>query len=85
MIIIGGAMRLRWHSRITAPVLRFAVLAFFPWLAVAQPQTTPRPKIGIGFEGGAALGFGHIGVLQWFEEHRIPVDFVAGLAWAEKP
>jgi NTE family protein len=41
---------------------------------------TPRPraKIGIALEGGGALGLAHIGVLQWFEEHHIPVDYVAG-------
>ena len=37
-----------------------------------------RPKIGLVLEGGGALGFAHIGVLQWFEEHRIPIDYVAG-------
>src|SRR5215472_5249780 len=37
-----------------------------------------RPKIGVALEGGGALGFAHIGVLQWFEEHHIPVDYVAG-------
>jgi len=24
------------------------------------------------------LGLAHIGVLKWFEEHHIPVDYVAG-------
>jgi NTE family protein len=28
--------------------------------------------------GGGALGLAHIGVLRWLEEHRIPVDIVAG-------
>jgi NTE family protein len=32
----------------------------------------------VAFEGGGALGLAHIGVLQWFEEHRIPVDYIAG-------
>jgi NTE family protein len=31
-------------------------------------------------EGGAALGLVHIGVLQWMEEHRISVDYVAGIS-----
>src|SRR5258707_12885831 len=38
----------------------------------------PRPKIGVALEGGGAMGLAHIGVLKWFEEHHIPVDFVAG-------
>jgi len=37
-----------------------------------------RPKIGLALSGGGARGFAHIGVLQWFEEHRIPVDYIAG-------
>jgi len=51
--------------------------------ADAQPQAQAppmkaRPKIGVALEGGGALGFAHIGVLQWFEDHHIPVDYVAG-------
>ena len=37
-----------------------------------------RPKLGLVLEGGGALGLAHIGVLQWMEEHRIPVSYVAG-------
>jgi len=37
-----------------------------------------RPKIGLVLEGGGALGFAHIGVIQYLEEHHIPVDIVAG-------
>ncbi len=34
--------------------------------------------IGLVLEGGGALGFAHIGVIEWMEEHHIPVDYVAG-------
>lgn len=44
----------------------------------AQTPPKPRPTIGIAFEGGGALGFAHIGVIEWLEEHHIPVDYVAG-------
>jgi NTE family protein len=37
-----------------------------------------RLRIGVALEGGGALGLAHIGVLQWFEDHHIPVDYVAG-------
>jgi NTE family protein len=37
-----------------------------------------RPKIGLALSGGGARGFAHIGVLKWFEEHRIPVDYLVG-------
>jgi NTE family protein len=43
---------------------------------VIEPPT--RQRIGLVLEGGGALGFAHIGVIQWMEEHHIPVDDVAG-------
>jgi len=75
-------------------ILRIASLlvAIFlmPIFAAAQTNSTngpanepaqakrSRPKIGIALEGGGALGLAHIGVLQWFEDHHIPVDYIAG-------
>jgi NTE family protein len=46
--------------------------------AHAQAPAAGRPKIGVAFGGGAAKGFAHIGVLRWFDEHRVPVDVAAG-------
>ena len=65
------------------------LILLLPLLAAAQEKSDasasagqqakrPRPKIGIALEGGGALGLAHIGVLEWFEEHRIPVDYIAG-------
>ena len=45
--------------------------------ASAQPPEA-RPKIGLALGGGAARGIAHIGLLRWFEENRIPVDYIAG-------
>jgi NTE family protein len=42
------------------------------------PDIGERPKLGVALAGGAALGLAHIGVLEWLEEHRVPVDYVAG-------
>ncbi len=42
------------------------------------PASKPRLKIGVALEGGGALGLAHIGVLQWFEDHHIPIDYLAG-------
>ena len=65
-----------------------SLLLLFPTLGVAQTpseqpgasQSTPkkRLKIGVAMEGGGALGLAHIGVLKWFEEQHVPVDFIAG-------
>jgi NTE family protein len=49
-----------------------------------RPQEPPkhdkkgRPTLGLVLEGGGALGLAHIGVITWMEEHRIPVNYVAG-------
>jgi NTE family protein len=43
-----------------------------------KPIPRTRPTIGIALEGGGALGEAHIGVLKWFEDHHIPVDYLAG-------
>ncbi len=53
-------------------------------LGPLDPSTAPtdlpkdRPVIGLALGGGGAIAMSEIGVLQWFEEHRIPVDVIAG-------
>jgi NTE family protein len=37
-----------------------------------------RPVIGLALGGGGAVAMSEIGVLEWFEEHHIPVDVIAG-------
>jgi NTE family protein len=39
---------------------------------------TDRPRIGLALGGGGALAMSEIGVLEWFEDHHIPVDVIAG-------
>ena len=52
-------------------------------LGPLDPATPPakvfdRPRIGLAMGGGAALALSEVGVLEWFEEHHIPVDVIAG-------
>ncbi len=44
------------------------------------PAVVPgnRPAIGLALEGGGALGLAHVGVIQWFEDHHVPIDRIAG-------
>jgi NTE family protein len=69
--------------------IRFKFLSIYLSLALIsvpatadaqQPDVKPasRPKVALVFEGGGALGFAHIGVIEWIEAHHIPVDYVAG-------
>ena len=57
-------------------ILLFASIS--PSQERAKPDTAGRPKLGLVLEGGGALGLAHIGVLQWMEEHRIPISYIAG-------
>jgi NTE family protein len=46
--------------------------------APSATKAERRPRIGLVLSGGGARGLAHIGVLKWLEEHRIPVDYIAG-------
>ena len=50
-------------------------------LACAQgvrDDSKPRPTIGLALEGGGALALAHVGLIEWFEQHHIPIDYIAG-------
>jgi NTE family protein len=68
-------------SRVIFFLVWAGLLGLAPTLpAAAGQEANPqkRPKIGLALSGGGARGFAHIGVLEWFEQHRIPVDYIAG-------
>ncbi len=58
------------------------------WLLSLDVHAQPNPRhaateegrrrIGVAFGGGSARGLAHVGVIRWLEEHRIPIDLVAG-------
>jgi NTE family protein len=54
------------------------VTPFHPSEANAQATAAARPRVGVALGGGSARGLAHVGVLRWLEEHRIPIDVVAG-------
>jgi NTE family protein len=43
-----------------------------------ESQSSEHPKLALVLEGGGALGLAHIGVIQYLEEHHIPVSYIAG-------
>jgi NTE family protein len=67
-----------------APLQRPPAPASFPDKSLAVQQAVPgladigRPAVGVAFGGGSARGIAHVGVIRWFEEHRIPIDVAAG-------
>lgn len=64
------ASRRRWPG----VVLLLALAA----VALHAEEPPRRPRIGLALGGGSAKGMAHAGVLQWLEEHRVPVDAIAG-------
>jgi NTE family protein len=62
--------------KLAATLLTALILAISARGQQAAPPA--RPVVGVALEGGGALGLAHIGVLQWMEDHHVPVDRVAG-------
>jgi NTE family protein len=68
------------HGQLSMKYSRAALFAFLflaCWV-VAQPVPEHRPRVALALSGGGSLGLAHIGVLEYFEEHHIPVDAIAG-------
>jgi NTE family protein len=67
-----------------APLQRPPATQVYPDLSLAAQRPVPgvadvgRPIVGVAFGGGSARGIAHVGVIRWFEEHRIPIDVAAG-------
>jgi NTE family protein len=59
--------------RLFAATTALSVLCSLPVVAAED-----RPRVGLVLEGGGALGFAHIAVLEWLEEHHVPIDYIAG-------
>lgn len=72
----------RWHFYFVSLKLGLALLSVMTLAAAAVSQSgtqaPKRLKIGVALEGGGALGLAHIGVLRWFEQHHIPIDYLSG-------
>jgi len=80
MVFSSAAITFRMSLKYLSALALLAVSVEAPIAGAQQPEVKPasRPKVALVFEGGGALGFAHIGVIDWFEEHHIPVDYVAG-------
>ena len=55
-------------------------LRLAPTAPAVPPPNLPksRPVIGLALGGGAAVALSEVGTLQWLDEHRVPVDVIAG-------
>lgn len=65
--------------QISLSILKWCLAALLAGALVhAQDNPRRRPRIALVLEGGGALGFAHIGAIQYLEEHHIPIDMVVG-------
>ncbi len=71
------SFRARTRTRVLPTILLLLTVGSIPGPAWTQ-EAPQRPKIALVLSGGGARGFAHVGVLEWLEEHRIPVDIVTG-------
>jgi NTE family protein len=71
--------QMRFGTRLIAALLATSlILSGAAWGQKPVIIPASRPTVALVFEGGGALGFAHIGVIEWFEAHHIPVDYVSG-------
>ena len=59
-------------------LVRVVLTVIFVLGAALGTSAQERQKIGVAFGGGSAKGIAHVGVIRWFEEHRIPIDVASG-------
>src|SRR5215471_5031970 len=67
-----------WPQARTLMVLLICCLSSTFGLTQDSQRSEHHSKVGLVLEGGGALGLAHIGVIQYLEEHHIPVSYIAG-------
>ena len=59
-------------------VLRIIIPIFLVFSVSIFGHAQPAPQVALVLGGGAARGFSHIGLIQAFEDHGIPIDMLVG-------
>lgn len=73
-----------WAFRLPEDELRHAAADARHWIRERYPNLdwiaryVTFKEVGVAMSSGAARGFAHIGVLQVFEEHGVPLDYLCG-------
>lgn len=67
------------HERLRNFLTAFLMCLTSAFGIAQQPQRSEtRLTLGLVLEGGGALGLAHIGVIQYLEQHHIPVNYITG-------
>ncbi len=54
------------------------VLTDYLWFRFGRLPAAERPRVAVALGGGGARGMAHVGVLEVFQESRIPIDIITG-------
>jgi NTE family protein len=75
----------RFLARTLIATAALPALSLTPFIdhVSAQTPAPARPRIGLALGGGSARGLAHVGVLRWLEEHRVPIDVIAGTSMGD--
>ena len=71
------------YRRTVCTAVLLVVISGFSNIAASEQRRSVqerslRPSVGLALSGGGARGAAHLGVIQVLEEHRIPIDYIAG-------
>lgn len=76
-----GKTRMRLPVRPTALLLMLLMVWTVGGAGAQETAPPKRKRIGLVLGGGAALGWAHVGVLEWLEKNHIPIDAIAGTSF----
>lgn len=75
-VLLSGL--LSWPAVALAPQTDNDILREFMWQRFVQLPKETRPQIGLALSAGGVRGFAHVGVLEVFDNARLPIDYLAG-------
>ncbi|MBR2081605.1 MAG: patatin-like phospholipase family protein [Elusimicrobiaceae bacterium] len=76
LILLSGILSL--PAAALTPTSDDEILREFMWQRFVELPKQVRPKIGVALSAGGVRGFAHVGVLEVFDNARLPIDYMTG-------
>lgn len=78
LLLLGIGICLHMPLQAFNPTQDDIILREFMWQRFVSLPRNERPQIGLALSAGGVRGFAHVGVLEVFDNARVPVDKIAG-------
>ena len=78
LLLLGIGICLHMPLQALNPTQDDIILREFMWQRFVSLPRNERPQIGLALSAGGVRGFAHVGVLEVFDNARVPVDKIAG-------